>query len=75
MVYRYTSFKARSVLRVLRLNKGFTQAHVGRMLNVTKGYISQIETGTCVAPRYRLLIKLLEVYGIKPKYFESLVKE
>jgi transcriptional regulator with XRE-family HTH domain len=72
MVYRYT-FRARQVLQSLRLERGLTQLEVANKLNVTKAYISQIENGYRPLPRYRVLIALLEIYSIKPKYFEELI--
>lgn len=74
MVYCYTS-TARAVLRRIRLKRGLTQEEVAEYLNVTKGYISQIEAGQTLIPRYKTLIKILELYKIKPKYFEELVSK
>lgn len=61
------------ILKQLRLKKGFTQQKVASKLNVTKGYISQIELGKVKKIRYRLLIELFEIDCIKPKYFEELI--
>lgn len=73
MVYRYTDRKVRGVLRQLRLKKKLSQQEVADKLAVTKGYVSQVELGKTAIPKYRVLIKFLEIYGINPKYFEELM--
>lgn len=73
MVYCYTNDKVRSLLKELRTKKKLTQQEVADKLGVTKGYVSQVELGKTVLPKYRMLIKFLEVYGVKPKYFEELL--
>ena len=76
MVACYTEDeKIRKVLRDLRIRRKLTLAQVGERMCVTKGYISQIELGRVAVPRYRVLISMLNIYGIKPKYFEELVSE
>lgn len=75
MVYYYTNKKIRVVLKQLRLKKKLSQQQVADKLGVTKAYISQVELGKTAIPRYRALIKFLELYGVKPKYFEELMKE
>lgn len=75
MVYYYTKDKVRIVLKRLRQKNNLTQQEVADKLGVTKGYISQVELGKVGVPRYRMLINLLEVYGIKPKYFEELMSK
>jgi transcriptional regulator with XRE-family HTH domain len=73
MVYCYHEDKARIVLKELRLKKKLTQQEVADKLDITRGYISQVELGTRPLPRFRFLICLLELYGVKPKYFEELM--
>ena len=74
MVACYTEDqKIRKVLRDLRIRRKLTLKEVGKELNVTKGYISQIELGKVAIPKFRVLIALLEVYEVKPKYFEFLL--
>lgn len=75
MVYCYTSEKVRVVLKQLRLKKKLSQQEVADKLGVTKGYVSQVELGMAAIPKYRMLINFLEVYGVKPKYFEELMSE
>lgn len=75
MVYCYTSEKVRVVLKQLRLKKKLSQQEVADKLGVTKGYVSQVELGRTSIPKYRMLISLLEVYEVKPKYFEELMSE
>jgi transcriptional regulator with XRE-family HTH domain len=75
MVYCYRNDKARKVLKELRLKKNLSQQDVADKLDVTRGYVSQVELGTRQLPRYRFLIDLLELYGVKPKYFEELVSK
>ncbi len=75
MVYCYTNEKVRVVLKQLRLKKKLSQQEVADKLGVTKGYVSQVELGKTAIPKYRMLINFLEVYGIKPKYFEQIIKE
>ena len=75
MVYCYTEVKVRVVLKQLRLKKKFSQQEVADKLGVTKGYVSQVELGKTAIPKYRMLINFLDVYGIKPKYFEQLLSE
>jgi transcriptional regulator with XRE-family HTH domain len=75
MVYCYRKYEAGKVLKELRANKKLTQQYVADKLGVTRGYISQVELGTRPLPRYRFLIKVLEMYGVKPKYFEELVSK
>jgi transcriptional regulator with XRE-family HTH domain len=73
MVYCYTDNKIRLVLSELRQRKKLSLQDVATRMGVTRGYIHQIESGRTSIPRYRVLIKLLEVYDIKPKYFEELM--
>lgn len=75
MVYHSTSDKIRLVLKELRLKNGLTQEGVATSMGVSKSYISQVELGKCAIPKYQFLIKLLEVYRIKPKYFEELLSK
>jgi len=72
-VYCYTNANVRNLLRELRLKKNLTQQNVADCMKVTKGYISQIENGRTKIPKYRVLVMILSVYGIKPKYFEYLL--
>lgn len=72
VVYCYTDME-RLLLKQLRIKKGVTQSAVADKLGVTKGYISQIELGKRPVPKYRVLIELLSIYGIQPKYFEELL--
>jgi transcriptional regulator with XRE-family HTH domain len=73
MVYRYTNFNARKVLRDLRVSRNLTQEQVAIKLGCTKGYISQIELGKTSIPSHRVLIKILEIYAVTPRHFEKLI--
>lgn len=75
MVYCYTNESVRVVLKQLRLKKKLSQQEVADKLGVTKGYVSQVELGKTAIPKYRMLISFLEVYGVKPKYFEELMSK
>lgn len=74
MVYQFTK-EARLVLKELRVKNKLSQQDIAESLDVSKAYISQIERGNKPLPSYRLLIKWLEVFNIKPKYFEALISE
>lgn len=74
MVYQFTK-QARFVLKELRIKNNLTQQDIADELNLTKAYISQIELGKKPLPDYRTLISWLEVFDIKPKYFEALITD
>lgn len=63
------------MLRRLRLRRGLSMRGVGERLNYSSCYISQIENGRERPPTGARLIRFLDVYGIKPKYFAQLTKE
>ncbi len=74
-MYYYTKLKIIKLLKRLRQDRKLTQSQVAISLGITKAYISQIEAGKVGIPRHRFMIRLLEVYSIKPKYFEALLKD
>lgn len=75
IVYCYTDEKIRIVLKDLRISRGLSQLDVANRLDCTKAYISQIERGKVSIPNYRKLLKILEIYKVKPKYFEELLSK
>lgn len=74
-MYCYTDEKIRIVLKDLRISRGLSQLDVANRLDCTKAYISQIERGKVSIPNYRKLLKILEIYKVKPKYFEELLSK
>ena len=62
------------LLRIIRRKKDITATEISEKLGVTKSYISQVENCVSAVPSYRVLIDWLEVLGMKPKHFESLLK-
>ena len=74
-MYSYTSESVRIVLKDLRKKRGLSQTDVAKKLSCTKGYVSQIENGSVSIPRYRKLLEFLEIYGVRPKYFEELLSK
>lgn len=57
----------------MRLKHGYSLNDVAILMGVTKAYIYQIENGQGRLPHFRFMFRLLEVYKIKPKYFEELI--
>lgn len=74
MVYQFTK-ETRLILRELRVQKKLSQEFVANEIGFSKAYVSQIELGKKPLPSYRSLIKWIEVFNIKPKYFEQLITE
>lgn len=63
------------VLRSLREKRKLSTRQVAESLGLSASYISQIENGRTNFPSGERMLKLLALYGIKPKYFSQLVKE
>ncbi|MBP3059258.1 helix-turn-helix domain-containing protein [Texas Phoenix palm phytoplasma] len=55
-------------IRHLRLKKKITQKQLAQKLNVTSGYISQIENNL-ISPSIKVLFSLLEILKISPSDF------
>lgn len=59
----------------MREKKKLSTREVAEALGLSGSYISQIENGRTNVPSGERMLSLLELYGIKPKYFKQLVKE
>ncbi len=62
------------VFRALRLKRGYSMRKMGELVGCSDSYISQIENGRENPPKGERLLKFLDVFEIKPKYFAELVK-
>lgn len=62
------------VLRTLRIKRGLSMKKIGDLLGCSDSLISQIENGRDAPPKGERLLRFLNVYGIKPKYFAELAK-
>lgn len=55
-------------LKSKRTLKGWEQKEVASRVGITVAYYSMIESGKRV-PRYEVMEKIADVYGVKPDYF------
>jgi len=62
------------VLRTLRINKGMRVKDVAMRLAISETYLYQIENGHSRPPRGEQLFSFLDLYGIKAKYYQELVR-
>lgn len=63
-----------SKIKQLRLENGLTQQELANRLELTKGYISQIERNIS-SPSLETFFSLLEVLGTNPRAFFSTLKD
>ncbi|WCA22583.1 helix-turn-helix domain-containing protein [Candidatus Phytoplasma oryzae] len=55
-------------IRILRLNNKMTQSEIAKKINVTSGYISQIENNL-ISPSLKILFNMLKIFQISASDF------
>lgn len=58
-------------LRYLREQAGLSLRDVENRVGISNAAVSQIETGKIKDPRYSIVMRLCEVYGIEPKELQE----
>ena len=58
----------KDILRMLRIEKGLTQAELGSLVNLKKEAIYKYEKGIVVNPKRDLIAKFANIFNVSPSY-------